>query len=130
VTAANADKDANPLTQLSCFTGRHMAVLPLCDPQFLASLSREETLTLLKRLEELRQKAGNDTQRLWLDVLTHAMLSDTRAPAEKAAAAKRIADNPALLDARHGKNIAALIAELRQSAAQMEELRKLMQFVQ
>jgi Tol biopolymer transport system component len=122
VTAAAAEKDANPLTQLSSFTGRHLALLPLCDPEFLGSLSREETLTLLTRLEDLRQKAGNDTQRLWLDVMAHA--------GKASGAAKRIADNPAILDARHGKNVAALIAEMRQSAAQMEELRKAMQFVQ
>ena len=43
------------------------------------------------------------------------------------ATAKRIADNPELLDAQHGKNAIALIAEVRQSAAQMEALRKMLQ---
>jgi len=69
VTGAVAEQDANPLSQMSSFVGRHLAVLPLCDPEFLKLLSREQTQTLLARLQELRQKAGNDAERLWLDVL-------------------------------------------------------------
>jgi hypothetical protein len=46
--------------------------------------------------------------------------------ADADAAAKGIAGNPERLDARHGKNAAALVTELRLSGARMEALRKML----
>src|SRR5207249_10815251 len=103
---------------------------PLCDPTFDKLFTEAQTQTLLGRLQQLRKKAGSDVQRLWLDVMiesAHRRLGQT---AEAAAVTERIAGNPARLDARHGKNAAALIEEMRQSAARLEELHKSVQFHQ
>ena len=126
--AVPAAKDENPLSQLTFFAGWQMAVLPLCDPEFVKSISREETQSLLIHLENLRNAAGNDRQRLWLDVMIQGAYQRLGQMAQADAAAKRIADNPEGLDSQHGKNAVALIAEVRQTAAQMEALRKMLQF--
>jgi hypothetical protein len=73
--------------------------------------------------------AGSDRQRLWLDVMmqaAHRRLGQTEAAD---VVAKRVADNPEVLDVRHGKDARALIEEVRQTAVQMEGLRKMMQFL-
>ena len=81
-------------------------------------------------LEDLRKTASNEKQRLWLDVMSQAAHKRLGLTAQADATAKRIADNPERLDAQHGKNAVALIAEVRQSAAQMEALRKMLRFYQ
>jgi hypothetical protein len=120
----------SPLNQLSYFVGPQLAVLPLCAPEFVSSFDRDQTQGLLVRLEELRKTASNDRQRLWLDMMIQAANQRLGQAAETDAAAKRIANNNERLDARHGKNAAALIAEVRQAGAQMEELRKTLQMIQ
>lgn len=57
----------------------------------------------------------------------HLRLGQT---AEAEAVGKRIAGNPESLDAQHGKNAIALIAEVRQSAARMEPISKMVQLFQ
>lgn len=53
------EKTDSPFSQLSYFVGRQMAVLPLCDPDFVKSFTSKQTQDLLVRLQELRTSASN-----------------------------------------------------------------------
>ena len=126
--AAAANRDDNPLTQLGSYIGPQLAILPLCDPAFARSLEREQSEKLLARLQELRNRASRDRQRLWLDVMLHATHQALGQTMQTGIVARRIADNPEVLDAQHGKDAVALIGEVRLSAAAMLEFRKMVQW--
>jgi hypothetical protein len=118
-----AEKNDNSLHQLS-FDLWQKALLPLCDPEFAKSSSLEQTRMSLARLHELREGAGSDMQRAWLDILIRAAHQRLGQIEAADAVTKRLAVNPAQFD------VSTRIKEARQSAAQMEELRQMMQFFQ
>ena len=72
---------------------------------------------------DILRRAG---QRLWLDTMLQSAHQQLGQTAEADEAGKRIAGNPESLDAQHGKNVIALIVEVRQSAAQMEAISKML----
>ncbi len=101
-----------------------LALLPLYDPPFLATLTSEQLQTLLPRWLELREKASDDASRLTADLFLEAAYQQLGRKQEQQAMAARIQSNPA-----HGqylpKGVAGLVAEVRQLPAQMEALREM-----
>jgi len=93
-----------------------LAVLPLCDATYMKHLSAEEARRHRVRLEELRQTADSDANRLWLDLMIETACRRFGDTASATAAAQRVRDNPAELEAGRGKDPAALVNQLRQSA--------------
>jgi hypothetical protein len=125
--SATGENAGSPISQLSYFTGRQLAVLPFCDPEFVKLLDPRQVRDSLARLEELRKIAMNNRQRLWLDIMIHTAYGRLGPANDAVAAGKRIAENPERLDAQHGKNAVALIEELRRSVLQMEAVRARLQ---
>jgi hypothetical protein len=109
---------------------RELAVLPLCDVAFVKTLDDADTKRHLARLLELRGNADSDVRRLWLDLMIRAAHERLGAADEAAKTAKRIADNPAQLDAEHGQNVRAYLDDIRQTQARMEESRQFWQLFQ
>jgi dipeptidyl aminopeptidase/acylaminoacyl peptidase len=126
-TARPGAKD--PLDDITIIIGRHLAVLPLCDTTYVKQLDESQARRHLARLRELRQAADTDAKRLWLDLLIEAAcrrLGDAEGADE---AAQRVRDNPERLDAERGNDAAALIGDLRRTAARMEEGRQFWQLL-
>jgi hypothetical protein len=121
-TATAAAKD--PIEEMVVIIGRHLAVLPLCDANYVKQLDQAQARRHLARVRELRKAADTDAKRLWLDLMTEAAcrrLGDTPGAEQ---AARRAGENPERLDAARGNDAAALIGDLRQTAARLDEGRQ------
>ena len=80
-------------------------------------------------LSHSRFAADTDAKRLWLDLMTEAACRRLGDAAGADEAARRVRDNPERLDAERGNDAAALIGDLRQTAARMNEGRQIWQLV-
>jgi hypothetical protein len=101
-----------------------LALLPLYDPQFLATLPHDQLLALLPRWLALRDQAREDQARLTADLFLEAACQQLGRKEEQQAVAVRIQSNPAR-GQYLPKGVAGLIEEVRQFPVQMDALREL-----
>ena len=101
-----------------------LALLPLADPDFVATLAREQVQALVPRWEALGLRARDDPSRLTADLFLEAAYQKLGRENEGREAAARATDNPARA-AYLPQGVAERVKEVRQMAAAMETLREL-----
>jgi len=69
------------------------AQLPLCDPQFVGHISKEDIAALVPRWELLRTKADGETNRREVDLILYAAYQRLGKEQERKAAALRLWNN-------------------------------------
>jgi hypothetical protein len=106
------DQTLNVISQLLSY-GDGLSLLPLCAPEFLASLPRQQVRELIPRWQKLRATAADDVSRLVIDLFLQAAAQHLGHAEEQQEAARRLAANPARTVILGEKSLIEFIASIR-----------------